>query len=128
MKKIFYILILVIFPLVSLAQVSEVTSLVSPAETPFGGVRLSTVPCSCTPPNLYILVYDYATLKVKKFVYVPGVSVLFSHFNLASSVYLLGTYEPRTKAGLCEMYDGTSCEVVPYDGMLGFRPGVGTSQ
>ncbi len=128
MKKIIYILVLLIFPLVSFGQVSELTSFLSPAETPFGGVRISTVPCSCTTPNLYILVFDYYTLKVKKLVYVPGVSVLFSHFNLASSVYLLGTYEPRTKAGLCEMYNGTNCDVVPYDGMLGFRPGTGTSQ
>lgn len=96
---------------------------VSTIETPFAGPQLFSLTCTCSG-TLLIFVYDLYSMMPKALVYQPGVSVIYSNFNIYGQ-YLLGTYMPG--AGYCTMATPIGCPSISNDGMLGFLPGTGTS-
>lgn len=96
----------------------------------FGGLHLVTIPCTCTPPAMLIMVYDYKFKIPINLVYWPGYSWLYSNYNIFFSTYMLGSYTPATAA--CWFYVGVTCvdsSVIglPTVGILDFMPGTGTS-
>lgn len=94
-------------------------------EIPFGGARIFNIVCTCSA-NTLIYLFDFATLQVLALVYQPGASIIYQYFNVIYSVYLLGSYIPG--AGQCKIYVGKSCAHIQADGMLGNKPGTGTSE
>lgn len=97
-------------------------------EMTFGGQRVKTERCRCGSPAQYVLtIQDFATNKTLKLTYIPGVSILYSSFNLLSAQYLLGTYNPTIR-GMCFVRKSGDCRLVLDDGALGSFPGTGFSQ
>lgn len=99
------------------------SSPVANAQVPFGGMRIAFMPCTCSA-NFLIYLQDFATYKLLRLIYQPGVSLINLYGN-PFATYLLGTYNPG--AGVCKMYAGTGCVDIASDGMLGIFPGTGTS-
>lgn len=93
-------------------------------EIPFGGHEIVDLVCGCTG-NVTVWVQDYATDRILGLVYQPGVSILYEFHNIFAR-YLLGSYIPG--GGACEIYVGVACVDIHTDGMLGQKPGTGTSQ
>lgn len=92
----------------------------------FGGRILSTITCTCTS-NTLVYVQDTVTNSSLPLIYQPGVTRLYSNYNVfTTGVQLLGSYTPG--AGQCQIYVGTSCTSVNSRGMMNSIPGVGTSQ
>ncbi len=97
-------------------------------EVPFGGIRIApTITCTCgSPARFLVTVYDYTSNRPLLLSYVPGASILYSSFNVYSSLYLLGTYNP-VATNMCWIVVSGSCVVIPDNGMLGTMPGTGFS-
>lgn len=96
----------------------------------FGGLRLFTTPCTCSLPATLVMIYDYKLKAPINLVFYPGISRLYSNFNIFYSTYMLGSYTPST--GLCWFYAGTTCVEssavgLPTIGTIDMLPGVGTS-
>lgn len=96
---------------------------VTTIETPFAGPQLFSLTCTCSG-TLLIFVYDLYSMMPKALVYQPGVSVIYSNFDIYGQ-YLLGTYLPG--AGYCTIATPIGCPNISNDGMMGFLPGTGTS-
>lgn len=125
MKKIFFCLVLVFIFILSSTKSIKAEDI----ELPYGGIRTTTVPCTCTPPNLHVTVFDYRTKRALPLLYVPSVSVLYSYFNVETSTYLLGSYITAPATGLCKItVTGGDCEDLYYEGIMGYQPGTGTSK
>jgi hypothetical protein len=97
----------------------------------YGGRRLATIQCTCSPASL-ILLYDYRLKTIINLVYVPGVSRLFMNYNIYTSSYMLGSYNPTIGVGICQFYAGTACVDsstigLPAWGTMDMLPGAGTS-
>ena len=92
-------------------------------EIPYGGHQIFWFPCTCSGNTLHVI-FDYRTLRPLSLVYQPGLSVLYLYYNVFGT-YLLGSYQPFT--GGCFMYVGISCVPYPSEGLMGNRPGTGTS-
>lgn len=93
------------------------------AETPFAGIQLYTMTCTCSG-NVLIVLYDYYSMMPLALVYQPGVSVLYSYFNIWGKYYL-GSYQRGM--GSCKMVTPVGCPDIYTNGMMGFLPGTGTS-
>ena len=91
-------------------------------EIPYGGHQLFWFPCTCSASTLHII-FDYRTLRPLSLVYQPGFSILYLYYNVFGT-YLLGSYQP---SGECRIYVGYSCVSYPAEGIMGNRPGTGTS-
>jgi len=97
----------------------------------YGGVRLATIQCTCSPASLIVL-YDYRLMSSINLIFVPNASRLFSNFNIYTSTYMLGSYNPTIGVGVCQFYAGTACvdsSVIgfPAWGTMDMLPGAGTS-
>lgn len=93
------------------------------AAIPYGGNVIFIVDCFCSG-NVEVWVIDYASKRLLRLIYQPGISVLFRNFNILGP-YLLGTYFP---GGVCLDYKRVGCFVpFPPDGTMSNAPGTGTS-
>lgn len=111
---------------ISLLPVSQLTPRAEAqltGEVSYGGNQLFWIPCTCSENTLHFI-FDYKTLQPLALVYQPGASMIYLLYNIFGT-YLLGTYQPG--AGECLMYAGYTCFSLPSDGMMGNRPGTGTS-
>jgi hypothetical protein len=120
--KNFFVSVLIVSVVLFFTQ-SAVVSAQARANTPFGGLRLFSLTCTCSA-NVLLFIMDYSSKSLKRLIYQPGASRLYMNFNIMGATYLLGTY---TRGGQCEMYAGTSCTDINSDGMIDSNPGVGTS-
>ena len=93
-------------------------------ETPYGGLRFFTLPCTCTD-NFLVYIFDFATNSILKLIYEPGESVLYSYYDVWTSMFLLGSYVPDT--GVCKVRVAYYCVKMDSDGQMGNQPGTGTS-
>ena len=94
-------------------------------ETPFGGMRMFNINCTCDSPNKLLYIQDYASNQMLKLVYKQGTSKIYDHQNPTGATYLLGTY---TSNAQCRLRVGKKCISLSPDGQLGSQPGTGTSQ
>lgn len=95
----------------------------SQGETPYGGLNIFTLTCTCSGNTLLFLM-DYRTSRLLRLLYQPGASRLYSYFNVYGR-YLLGSYQPSQNQ--CRIQAGNTCVTISADGQLGTRPGSGTS-
>ena len=51
------------------------------SETPFGGMRMFNINCTCDSPNQLLYIQDYASNQMLKLVYKPGTSKIYDHQN-----------------------------------------------
>ncbi len=93
------------------------------AETPYGGLNLFQIDCTCTG-NTIIYINDAASSGVLGLIYQEGSSKLFSNNNIFGE-YLLGSY--MKNSGQCEIEVGPDCVQLNSDGEMGSAPGTGTS-
>ncbi|GEM_PF-1773109 len=103
----------------------------SHALVPYGGARINTFPCTCNPSSWIVTLFNYHTKTPLMLVYTPGVSRLYSYFNIFTSRFLLGSYTPGP-APQCLMIAGPICLPAqaigfPIMGTMDFSPGTGTS-
>lgn len=94
-------------------------------ETPFGGMRMFNINCTCDSPNQLLYIQDYKSNQMLKLVYKPGSSKIYDHQNPTGATYLLGSY---TSNAQCRLRVGKYCISLSPDGQLGSQPGTGTSQ
>ncbi len=94
----------------------------------FGGMHLSTSPCTCpaSAGNSLIYITDYKTDSTLSLVYSPYSSKLYSNYNFESATYMLGSYTPGAGVGLC-LEAGDPCTTMESDGLINTLPGFGTS-
>lgn len=92
-------------------------------EVPYGGHQIFWTLCPCSGNSLHYI-FDYRTLRILPLVYQPGFSRLYLYYNLFGR-YFLGSYQPF--AGGCFMYAGVACFPLYSEGLMGNRPGTGTS-
>ena len=107
-------------------SISGISSGGSQQETPFGGMRVFTLNCTCSSPNKLLYIQDYASNQLLKLLYVPGTSKIYDHQNPSGATYLLGSYESGGQN--CLLRVGKKCINISKDGQLGKKPGTGTSQ
>lgn len=93
------------------------------AETPFGGMHVLAIQCTCGQNTLHYIL-DYRTNNLLALIYQPGSSILYSNYNLYGT-YELGTYGQVTQS--CQIEAGEDCVELQSDGDLGHSPGTGTS-
>ncbi len=94
-------------------------------ETPFGGMRMFNINCTCDSPNKLLYIQDYASNQMLKLVYKQGTSKIYDHQNPTGATYLLGSY---TSNAQCRLRVKKYCISLSPDGELGTQPGTGTSQ
>ena len=92
------------------------------SEIPYGGMRIFTLICTCSA-NTLLYIMDYATNQLLALIYQPGVSMLYSYYDIYGT-YFLGSYRG---GGQCRIYAGKGCVTIPSRGTLGNMPGTGTS-
>lgn len=99
-------------------------------ELPYGGIRTLTVPCTChsSPSKALVTVFDFVQMRYLKLAYMPGASLLYMYFDIWSSYYLLGSYNPYVRGTCLVTATGGDCEPLPDDGLMGGLPGTGTSE
>lgn len=99
-------------------------------ELPYGGIRTLTIPCTChsSPSKALVTMFDFVQLRYLKLAYMPKASVLYMYFDIWSSYYLLGSYNPYVRGTCLMTVTGGDCEPVPDDGLMGGLPGTGTSE
>lgn len=99
-------------------------------ELPYGGIRVLTIPCTChsSPSKALVTVFDFVQMRYLKLAYMPKVSVLYMYFDIWSSYYLLGSYNPYVRKTCLVTVTGGDCEPLPDDGLMGGLPGTGTSE
>lgn len=95
-------------------------------ETPFGGMRMFNIDCTCDSPNKLLYIQDYASNQMLKLVYKQGTSKIYDHQNPTGATYLLGTYTSNAQCRL--RISKKKCISLNPDGQLGSQPGTGTSQ
>lgn len=98
-------------------------------EWPFGGLRLATIPCTChsSPAKALIIIFDYTRLVPLRLAYIPFASTLYGYFNIITSTYMLGSFNPYIRNSCLVTGTGIDCEPLPDDGLMGTLPGTGTS-
>ena len=92
-------------------------------ETPWGGMHLLTLTCTCSG-NEIVYIYDYRTLLPLALVYQPLMSVLYQYYNIFATYYV-GTYGITLYQ--CEFIAYPKCITWSDDGQFGSMPGTGTS-
>ncbi len=128
-QKIMTILIVVVATFVlslssASAQVSGVGGMGQ--ETPFGGLMVFSLMCTCSDDGSSInFLDDYKTSQVLKLLYKPGQSKIFSNNEITMMMtYELGTY---SQGDTCSIRAGQYCIDIQADGNYGKQPGTGTS-
>ena len=119
------ILLLALLLLMSAVAITPEHALaqVTSTETPFAGPQLFSLTCTCSG-NVLIVLWDYYSMMPLALVYQPGMSVLYSYFNIWGQYYL-GSYQKNS--GSCKMIAPNSCPEITSNGMMGSMPGTGTS-
>jgi len=95
------------------------------AETPFGGMYLFDIQCTCADDTLNYI-DDYSTELVIALLNEPGSSIFYSNFD-PYGTYQLGSYG-STNGQSCEIEAGEDCVSISADGIYGKQPGTGTSK
>ena len=114
------IAILLLFSFVPFSQYSVTRA---QAAIPDGGNVILVIDCPCSG-NLEVWIIDYASKRLLRLMYQPGISKLFLNYHIYGP-YLLGTYFP---GGVCLDYKRVGCFVpFPPDGTMSNAPGTGTS-
>ena len=62
----------------------------NPLGSPFGGRITSVIPCTCSVPPTMLKI-TVGPPKGGSFLYIPGISTLYQHYNLLPPSWVLGT-------------------------------------
>jgi hypothetical protein len=119
-----------LFVLCSLFLGVKVSNAASIIEMPYGGLRTLTIACTCpaSPSRFAVTIFDYVQNRPIVLSYMFPASVLYSNYNIWSSMYLLGSYNPYVRGTCWVTVTGGDCEPIPDNGLMGGLPGTGTSQ
>jgi len=128
-----------IFAIVLIFHANSADAILNPANVPFGGVLIASVPCGCsTPLSTELFVFDFVTKQVIALNYIPGVSLLSTPQNIGGmfvpKTYKLGSFI-RTLGFECTVGIPPACrnlrKLLPgilQWGIIGpLLPGIGTS-
>lgn len=91
--------------------------------TPFGGLIVTAISCTCSN-NTLITVQDYYSRSIKNILVWPPISRLYMFFTFNPGQHTLGTY---SNGGVCLIRVGKSCQQIQADGYINSGPGAGNS-
>lgn len=95
------------------------------AGSPYGGLAIFTIPCTCSG-NLWIYfspLYLSSSIPISGALeYSPSITHLYEYYNIGTpGSWHLGDY---TKSSACYIYDGDSCFLLPSSGLM-TKAGIG---
>ncbi len=96
----------------------------SHAQTPFGGLDVFEMPCTCSPFMYTVFTPFYlGPIPVTGVLAVPDTPTIYPYYELFPSAWALGLFTPGGQA--CWMYVGWGCVPLPTAGVM--DPFTGTS-